>query len=69
MLLTDILKNTNEENIEYEDIKKALKDIEEIALQINESKKKLDNDNIFKELNINFLGKYKFSIETNRVII
>jgi hypothetical protein len=58
----DILKNTPEEHVEYESIKESLKIMEEIAASVNESKKDFDNQNLNKELQQNFKGKYTFEI-------
>jgi hypothetical protein len=56
MLLADLLKNTDEDHNEYEDLKLSLNQMEEIALSINQSKKELDIQNQQKDLVQSFKG-------------
>jgi hypothetical protein len=69
MLLTDVLKFTPSDHVEYESIKESLRIMEEIALSINESKKVFDNESAMKELIQNLKGKYNISSEIDRQLI
>jgi hypothetical protein len=62
MLLTDMLKNTSEEHIEYNNLKLALKSIEDVATWVNEGKRKNENEKVIKDLQIKLKGlkKLKF---------
>jgi hypothetical protein len=69
MLLTDILKYTNKEHVEYQILEEALNCILESATKVNEGKRQNDNQKVIKDLQIKFKGRYNSLVQPTRQFI
>lgn len=58
LLLSDILKNTPKEHVDYNMLQKALDEVSTIAQFVNESKRKNENSQILIHLAKKFKDKY-----------
>jgi len=66
MLIEDILKNTPENHVEYQDLKKAVDMIKDIASFVNEGKRQNENSTVLLELSKALKDRYKTLVQPNR---
>lgn len=69
MLLSDILKNTAQDHVEYNDLKNALDQISKAAMFVNEGKRKHEQSQVLLDLQKQLATRYKKLVQPNRQYI
>ncbi|KAL9647384.1 hypothetical protein ABK040_011748 [Willaertia magna] len=69
MLLTEILNNTSSNHVEYECLKKCVKEIETVANYVNDEKRKVEQNQIVFEVQSLIHKQYPSFVQPNRKFI
>ncbi|KAM9964419.1 hypothetical protein ACTFIW_004182 [Dictyostelium discoideum] len=66
LLLTELLKNTWSDHLDYNNLQLSLKKMQEVALYVNEKKREAENIAKVTEIQNNFIGKFENLAEPHR---